>query len=147
LPDDMPTAITRYCQETGQPAPASEGALIRCCLESLALRYRWTREKLTELTGKRIDVIHIVGGGCQNQLLNQLTANATGCTVLAGPVEATALGNLLTQAMGLGLVRNLEELRTIVRNSFTLERFEPEHTEHWDEPYARFLRLLNTPGA
>lgn len=142
LPEDMPTAIAQYCVETGQPAPATPGAFIRCCLESLALRYRWTKEKLSQLTGRAIQVIHIVGGGCQNRLLNQLTADATGCVVLAGPVEATALGNLLTQAMGLGLVSSLAQLRQIVRVSFQVERFEPRNTPHWQKPYQRFLKLV-----
>lgn len=142
LPRDMPTAIADFCVRTNQVAPTTSGDFIRCCLESLALRYRWTKEKLTELTGKQIKVIHIVGGGCQNKLLNQLTADATGCVVLAGPVEATALGNLLTQAMGLGLVSSLDQLRTIVRHSFTLERFEPRETERWEEPYQRFEEII-----
>lgn len=142
LPLDMPTAIAAYCKETGQPQPESHGQIVRCCLESLALRYRWTKEKLTQLTGQPINVIHIVGGGCQNRLLNQLTADATGCTVLAGPIEATALGNLLTQAMGLGLVKNLDELRNIVSESFTVERFEPKGTRNGDDAYGRFLGLV-----
>jgi rhamnulokinase len=142
LPLDMPTAIAAYCKETGQPQPESHGQIVRCCLESLALRYRWTKEKLTQLTSQPINVIHIVGGGCQNRLLNQLTADATGCLVLAGPIEATALGNLLTQAMGLGLVKNLNELRNIVRQSFTVERFEPKGTRNGDDAYGRFLGLV-----
>lgn len=141
LPDDMPTAIAQYCREKNQPVPGSPGEFIRCCLESLALRYRWTREKLTKLTGRSINTIHIVGGGCQNRLLNQLTADATGCLVVAGPTEATALGNLLTQAMGLGLIGSLQQLRDVVRCSFPVERFEPEHPEHWHEPYQRFINL------
>ncbi len=142
LPLDMPTAIANYCKESGQPQPESHGQIVRCCLESLALRYRWTKEKLTQLTGQPINVIHIVGGGCQNRLLNQLTADATGCSVLAGPIEATALGNLLTQAMGLGLVKNLDELRNIVRQSFTVERFEPKGPRNGDDAYGRFLGLV-----
>jgi len=139
LPDDMPAAIAQFCMETKQPVPSSPGEYIRCCLESLALRYRWTKEKLTKLTGRTISAIHIVGGGCQNRLLNQLTADATGCTVVSGPTEATALGNLLTQAMGLGLVGSLQQLRDIVRCSFPVERFEPQQTIAWQEPYQRFL--------
>lgn len=139
LPDDMPAAIAQFCSQTRQPIPDSPGAYIRCCLESLALRYRWTREKLVKLTGRPINVIHIVGGGAQNRLLNQLTADATGCMVVAGPTEATALGNLLTQAMGLGLLSSVQQLRDIVRCSFNVERFEPKHTERWHEPYQRFL--------
>lgn len=142
LPRDMPTAITEFCQRTGQTPPASAGAFIRCCLESLALRYRWTKEKLTALTGRKINVIHIVGGGCQNKLLNQMTADATGCQVLAGPVEATALGNLLTQAMGLKLVGSLQQLRDVIRCSFPLEKFEPASSSAWNEAYQKFLQWV-----
>ncbi|HQR08668.1 MAG TPA: rhamnulokinase family protein [Gemmatales bacterium] len=141
LPDDMPQAIAQFCTETKQPVPSNPGEYIRCCLESLALRYRWTKEKLTKLTGRPIHIIHIVGGGCQNRLLNQLTADATNCIVVAGPTEATALGNLLTQAMGLGLVGSLQQLRDIVRCSFPVERFEPKQPGLWKEPYQRFLGL------
>ncbi len=119
-----------------------QGRFLRSCLESLALRYRWTKEQLTRLTGKPISVIHIVGGGCQNRLLNQLTADAAGCLVVAGPTEATALGNLLTQAMGLGLVGSLTQLRDIVRCSFPTERFETRQTKRWNEEYQRFLGLI-----
>jgi rhamnulokinase len=142
LPNDMHAAIGAYCRKTGQPAPANPGQFIRCCLESLALRYRWTVEKLEELTGRTIRTIHIVGGGSQNRLLNQFTADATGRLVQAGPTEATALGNLLTQAIGLGLIKSLSEGREVVRQSCTLESFDPTRTEQWDEPYARFKRLL-----
>ncbi len=139
LPDDMPTVIAQFCQETKQPVPGTPGEYVRCCLESLALRYRWTKEMLTKLTGRPINVIHIVGGGCQNRLLNQLTADATGCTVVSGPTEATALGNLLTQAMGLGLVGSLQQLRDIIRCSFPVERYEPKQAKGWQEAYERFL--------
>lgn len=142
LPDDMPRAIASFCQETGQKVPQTPGEFVRCCLESLALRYRWTKEKLTALTGKQIKVIHIVGGGCQNRLLNQFTADATGCEVLAGPVEATALGNVLTQAMGLGLVSSLEQLRSVVKASSTVERWQPRDAAAWNAPYQRALQWL-----
>jgi rhamnulokinase len=144
LPDDMQLAMQAFCRSTNQPIPDSPGACIRCCLESLALRYRWTVEKLEELTGRTIRVIHIVGGGSQNRLLNQFTADATGRLVQAGPTEATALGNLLTQALGLGLIGSLQEGREIVRESVHLESFEPSRTEDWQEPYQRFKQLLES---
>ena len=116
--------------------------MVRCALESLALRYRWVLERLEELVGRRLDTIHIVGGGCQNRLLNQLTADATGCIVVAGPVEATAIGNVLVQAIGLGLIGSLAEGRAVVRRSFEVRTYEPHQHERWAEPYRRFLNMI-----
>ena len=126
------------------------GAVVRCALESLALRYRWVLERLEELAGKRLDTIHIVGGGCQNTLLCQFTADACNRPVLAGPVEATAIGNVLVQAIGLGLLGSLAEAREVVRRSFEVRTDEPQHPERWEEPYRRLLGndwLIDCPGA
>jgi rhamnulokinase len=142
LPPSMPEALAAYCTRTGQPAPQEPGAVIRCALESLALKYRWVLERLEELLGHRIATIHIVGGGSQNALLNQLTADACNRAVVAGPVEATALGNLLVQALGLGLVGSLAEARAVVRKSFPVQRHEPKEPGRWAEAYGRFLKLL-----
>jgi rhamnulokinase len=142
LPASMPQALAEYCRKHGQPAPAGEGALVRCCLESLALKYRWVMEKLEALSGKRIDVIHIVGGGCQNALLCQFTADACGRPVVAGPVEATAIGNILTQALGLGLLGSLAEARDVVRNSFDVVTYEPRTTQAWLASYDRLRSYL-----
>jgi rhamnulokinase len=142
LPPNMPAALGDFCKRTGQPVPVEPGAVVRCALESLALRYRWVLERLEELLGRRIDVIHIVGGGGQNALLNQLTADACDRTVLAGPVEATAIGNVLVQLVGLGALGSLAEGREVVRRSFEVTTFEPRQPGRWDEPYQRFLRLL-----
>jgi rhamnulokinase len=142
LPASMPQALADYCRRTGQPAPAGVGATVRCALESLALRYRWAAEKLEELTQRKLSVIHIVGGGCQNELLCQLTADACNRLVLAGPVEATALGNIVVQAIGLGLLGSLAEGRELVRRSFEVKHYEPRHQAAWDEAYERFKRLL-----
>jgi rhamnulokinase len=142
LPSNMPAALADFCRRTGQPAPVEPGAVIRCALESLALRYRWTLEKLEELTGRRLDVIHVVGGGCQNELLCQFAADACNRTVLAGPVEATAIGNVLVQAIGLGILGSLAEAREVVRKSFDVRRYSPGTPQAWDEPYQRFLRYL-----
>ncbi len=141
LPANMPEAMAAYCQGTGQPEPAGPGATIRCALESLALCYRWVLERLEGLTGKRLEVIHIVGGGCQNVLLNQLTADACDRPVLAGPVEATAIGNMLTQAIGLGVLGSLADAREVVRRSFEVHTFEPRNSDAWRGPYARFQKL------
>jgi rhamnulokinase len=142
LPSDMPRALADFCRQTGQAVPEGPGPIVRCALESLALKYRWVLERLEDLVGRRLDTIHIVGGGCQNTLLCQLTADACQRTVLAGPVEATAMGNVLTQLLGLGLIKTLDEGRAIVRGSFDLVTYTPQHPEEWQEPYQRFLRLL-----
>src|SRR4029077_4502789 len=117
LPSSMPAALADYCRKTGQRVPEEPGDVVRCALESLALRYRWVLERLEELTARRIDTIHIVGGGSQNALLNQLTADACGRIVVAGPVEATAIGNVLVQAIGLGIVRSLADAAELVQLS------------------------------
>ncbi len=143
LPVSMPAAIAEFCLKTGQPGPREPGTVIRCALESLALRYRWVLERLEEMLGRRLEVIHIVGGGSQNQLLNQLTADCCDRLVLAGPVEATAIGNLMVQALGLGLVGSLAEAREVVRRSFDVQRFEPRQPEQWTEAWQRFSGLVS----
>lgn len=141
-PMSMPQAIGDYCRRTGQPVPADAGAVVRCCLESLALKYRYVLEKLESLVGKRLDTLHVVGGGSQNQLLCRWTADACGRPVLAGPVEATALGNVLVQMMGLGLIGSLTEAREVVRRSVEVTAYEPHDMRRWDEQYGRFTRLI-----
>jgi rhamnulokinase len=147
LPPDMPAAMIDYCSRSKQPAPAEPGAFVRCALESLALKYRWVLNSMEELLGRSLDVIHVVGGGSQNQLLCQLTADACDRPVQAGPVEATAIGNLLMQARGLGLVGSLAEARQIVRQSFGVITYEPKNPEKWAEPYGRFQQLLTKRSA
>jgi rhamnulokinase len=143
LPPSMPAALAEFCRRSGQREPREPGALIRCALESLALRYRWVFERLEEMTGRRLEVIHVVGGGSQNALLCQLTADACNRPVLAGPVEATAIGNLLVQATGLGLLGSLADAREVVRRSFEVKTYSPQNAAAWDEPYARFRKLLS----
>jgi rhamnulokinase len=144
-PADMPAAIHGYCDEHGQPTPESEGQFVRCALESLALKYRMVLGWLEELTGERVSVIHIVGGGTQNELLNQFTADACGRPVVTGPVEATALGNVLVQARTAGEVGSLSEIRDVVRASSEMKRYEPRDTAAWDAAYERFKELLARP--
>jgi rhamnulokinase len=141
-PGDMPARIQAFCARTGQPVPESKGAVVRCALESLALKYRWVLEKLEVLLGRRMEVIHIVGGGTKNRLLNQFTADATGRPVITGPVEATAIGNLLMQAIALRKVTSTSEAREIVCRSFDVETFEPTHDDAWEAAYSRFLKVL-----
>lgn len=141
-PPCMVGAIARYCRDTGQAEPDGPGGYTRAILESLAFKYRFVVESLEELTGQQIDEIQIVGGGSRNRLLNQFTADATGCAVLAGPVEATALGNIAVQMMGTGAVGSLAEARSVIARSFPVERFTPVHPEHWDSHYRRFQEYL-----
>jgi len=140
-PGDMPARIREFCRMTGQPVPESKGAVVRCALESLALEYRWIAERLDEIVGRPLPTLHIFGGGSKNRLLNQFAADATGRTVVAGPVEATAIGNILVQAIALGHVADLAEARALVRRSFEVEAFGPCNTEAWEEASARYLRL------
>jgi rhamnulokinase len=142
-PGDMPERIRKYCQETNQAVPQTKGEIIRVALESLALKYRWVLEKLEELAGKEFAPIHIIGGGTKNRLLNQFTANATNRVVVSGPVEATAIGNVLMQAIGLGHLASLSEARAVVRASFEVEEYQPARHDDWDEAYSRLLKLLN----
>jgi rhamnulokinase len=144
-PPDMPAAIRQFCQKTGQPAPASVGATIRCILESLALEYRRVLDQLRQATSRPIGAIHIIGGGTRNRMLCQFTANATGLPVLAGPAEATAIGNILIQALGLGYLGSLAEIRDIVRRSFEVETYTPHDADEWSAAYDRYRRVL--PGA
>ena len=146
LPGEMPVKIDRFCAQTGQEPPASRGESIRACLESLALTYRRTIEGLEDVLGRKIAVIHIVGGGTQNELLNQMTADACARPVIAGPVEATAIGNILVQAMATGDVKNLDEARAIVRASFDVKRYEPADTKRWDDAYGRYQQVIGRGG-
>jgi rhamnulokinase len=142
-PLDMPAAIAEYCTQTGQTAPATDGAIIRCALESLALRYRMVLGYLEELIGSPIETIHIVGGGAQNRLLCQMTADATGRRVVSGPVEATAIGNLMTQAIALGIAGSIAQSREIIASSFDVQKYRPKASADWDEAYTRFERLVS----
>ena len=142
-PGDMPERIRKYCEDTHQAVPQTKGEIIRIALESLALKYRWVLEKLEELAGKKFAPIHIIGGGTKNRLLNQFTANATNRVVATGPVEATAIGNVLMQSIGLGHLASLSEARAVVRASFEVEEYQPARHDDWDEAYSRLLKLLN----
>jgi rhamnulokinase len=142
-PPDMAAAIQEFCRETGQPVPSTEGMLVRCALESLALRYQSVLECLEQVGGKRVEVIHIVGGGSRNSLLNQFTADACNRPVVAGPVEATVFGNVLIQARACGEIGSLAELRSVVRDSTEVRTFEPrrEQVTAWQEARNRFADL------
>jgi rhamnulokinase len=136
-PGSMAQAMAGFCAETAQPVPATTGAFVRCAFESLALRYRTVLGEIEELTGRRLSTIHVVGGGARNRLLNQMTADATERPVVAGPVEATVVGNLLTQALCLGMVDTHARGRALVGRSFPVETFEPGEAGPWAEAWER----------
>lgn len=140
-PADMPLAIDSYCEKTGQESPGNIGEYVRTILESLAFKYRMVLDQLTEVSGRKINKIHIIGGGSQNKLLCQYTANVTGLKVITGPAEGTAAGNILMQAYTLGYLSSLEEIRRVVHSSFELETFTPQKTSEWESAYQKYLNI------
>ena len=140
-PASMVDAIAAFCRDTDQPAPETPGACSKAILESLAFKYRLVLESIEELVGHRLEEIRIIGGGSKNRLLNQFTANATGRPVIAGPVEATALGNIAMQMLATRAVSSLDDARAIIEHSFPTDRFEPVHTSEWEKQYQRFKRI------
>jgi sugar (pentulose or hexulose) kinase len=134
-PGDMPKRINDYLAQTSQKKIEDKGQMVRAILEALVFKYRWVIEKIEDITGKKIDCLHMVGGGIQNKLLNQFAANATGKKIIAGPIEATATGNILMQAKATGQIKNLAEARKIVRNSFDLQEYKPKDTSTWQQRY------------
>lgn len=140
-PEDMPAALRRACRRNGEPEPDSVAGLVRCALESLALKYRWVLDALEAVLGTPLEVIRIVGGGSQNRLLCQFTADATGRPVVAGPVEATAIGNVLVQMWATGEIASIAEGRELVGRSFESAEFLPRDRAIWDEAYGRFRRI------
>ncbi|MBI5388037.1 MAG: rhamnulokinase [Verrucomicrobia bacterium] len=141
-PDAMPEKIAAFCRETGQPVPAAPGPMLRCVYESLALLYARTIRQIEQLIGRKIGRLHIVGGGCKNDLLNQFTANTLQVPVLAGPKEATAFGNIVVQAIALGHLRSLTEARELIRRSSGTVPYQPRDAQAWQEAQARFDRFF-----
>jgi rhamnulokinase len=146
-PEDMPAAIAASCRRTGQAVPEGPAGYTRVILESLACKYRVVLESLEALTGRGFDEIRIIGGGSRNRLLNQFTADATGRRVVAGPVEATALGNIAMQMLATGAVGSLDEARKVIDRSFPVERFEPLAHDRWDAHHRRFKEYVEVPCA
>ncbi|NLX12563.1 MAG: rhamnulokinase [Phycisphaerales bacterium] len=140
-PGDMPARIREYCTNSKQTPPQDPGQVIRVCLEGLAMTYRLTLEQVEACTKERVEVIHVVGGGTQNKLLCQMTADATGRKVVAGPVEATAIGNIAVQAVATRLLPDIWAARELVRRSFDVVNYEPQNTAAWNAPYKRFVEL------
>jgi rhamnulokinase len=141
-PGDMPTRLAAFCKRTGQSPPQDEGGFVRCCLESLALKYRWVIERLEAILSTSIRTIHIVGGGAKNTLLCQFTADACSRHVHAGPIEATAIGNILMQAIGRRQLGSIADLRTVVAHSFPVTVYKPRDTAAWDRASQRFTTLV-----
>lgn len=140
-PGNMPKRIADFCRETNQPVPETVGEIVRCIFDSLAMKYRQTAEQIDLLKGHRVPFINIVGGGTKEAPLCRFAASACGRPVIAGPTEATAIGNLAVQAIGLGEIGSLSEAREVVRNSFDVKEYEPENTDMWDDGYERFLKI------
>ncbi|OQB81304.1 MAG: Rhamnulokinase [Bacteroidetes bacterium ADurb.Bin123] len=143
-PPDMPEAIREFCRKTEQPVPATMAAISRCIYDSLALKYKYTLDQIEKAIKKPVEKIHIIGGGANNRFLCQLTANATGLPVIAGPVEATAIGNILMQARGLGYIDSLREMRQIVSSSFANIQYLPSGVRDWQETYLRFKLIVQS---
>ncbi|GGI44547.1 L-fuculose kinase [Paenibacillus marchantiophytorum] len=142
-PAHMPKQIQQYCRDTNQIFPETEGEIVRCILESLAMKYRYIFERTEQLTGKSYQGLHIVGGGIQNELLCQFTASAIQREVWAGPVEGSALGNLVVQWIALGYIADLREARKLIRNSFPVKTYTPQGSAGWQEAYARFEQVAS----
>ena len=139
---EMPNKISEKCKNTGQKFPNSKNETVRIALEGLALKYRQVLENLRTQTQKSLNTLHIVGGGTQNELLNQMTADATGCEIIAGPIEATSVGNILVQMIATGELGSLSEGRELVANSFEPKRYEPKgNLEQWEEAYLKMRAI------
>ncbi len=141
-PGQMPEKIRSYCANTGQPVPQGKGEILRVATESLALKYRVVFDHIRELTGRDFERLHAGGGGIQNELLSQATSDALGIEVIAGPVEATSCGNVITQMVGTGMLPDFESGRSLIRNSFELKTFAPRNSAEWETAYSRFKGIL-----
>ena len=145
-PEDMPEAIRAFCRLTDQPAPETKGEFVRCILESLAFKYRYVLSELRGASRTPVNRLHVIGGGVSNQLLCRLTADATGLPVHAGPAEATAVGNLMIQAMASGAIGSAEEMKDVIYRSFKPQLYYPGNTQVWERASARFAALVEWAG-
>lgn len=143
-PVDMEEAIKNYCRATHQPEPESRGQVVRCIFESLALRYRQVLDDLCKLSPHPVNTLHVIGGGSRNNMLNQFTSNAVGIPVVAGPSEATAIGNIMIQALALGRAADISSMRQLVNRSIPLKTFLPQDTEDWNAAYLHFKQIMNS---
>ena len=140
-PGDMPGRIRELCRQTGQPVPETMGEVVRCIYESLALKYRMTKDMIETMTSRHYPDLHVVGGGTKDGLLSQFTANATGSRVIAGPIEATALGNIAVQLLGQGAIKDLAEARAVIAHSTELKYYEPRDTDAWNQALAKYREI------
>ncbi|MFA5645823.1 MAG: rhamnulokinase family protein [Candidatus Ratteibacteria bacterium] len=147
FPGDMVGKIIRFCKQTGQKVPGSIGEIVRVILGSLALEYRWTLEQFEKITGTDLNVLHVVGGGSQNELLSRFTADATGKLLICGPVEATSFGNIGVQMIAAGEISTRKDFHEILERSCQLKHVEPEFRRNWDEPYERLLTIKKEKSA
>lgn len=138
----MPEKIQEYCRRTNQIVPESDGALVRCIYESLAMKYKFAINQIAENTGREFDVLHLLGGGTKDGFLCQMTANSLGIPVVAGPAEATALGNIMLQLIALGDIKNIDEGRDIIRTQESVKQYQPENTDVWENAYNKFCTLM-----
>ena len=138
----MPEKIRAFCERTNQPVPQSDGALVRCIYESLAMKYKFAIHQISENTGKIFDVLHLLGGGTKDSFLCQMTANSLGIPVIAGPTEATALGNILLQLIALGDISSIEEGRALLRKQEKVKEYLPNDMESWERAYKKFCKII-----
>ena len=142
-PPDMEQAVSLFCKKTGQPVHKDRASLLRVVYESLAMKYRFVNDEITRISGKPTKIVNIVGGGSKNDILNQFTADATGLLVLAGPGEATAIGNIMVQASGLGIIKGLEAAPALIKNAFKIREYKPRAPELWTREYKRFVKIVS----
>ena len=141
-PKDMPKKIRDYCKKTGQGEPQSDGALVRCIYESLAMKYRFAIKQIEENTGKHFDVLHLLGGGTKDSFLCQMTADSLNLPVVAGPTEATALGNIILQLIALGDIEDVNAGRAIIKSQENLKEYKPINPQSFEEAYEKFLNAI-----
>lgn len=142
----MPEKVQEFCKNTGQPVPENKPRIVKCIMESLALKYRYVYEGLEEVVGRKIPNLHIVGGGCKNVMISQFTANALGMTITTGPIEATATGNIMAQLIALGKLPDMKAAREVIRKSFEIIKWEPEDTDKWNTVYKYFVENIVGKG-
>lgn len=145
-PGNMPQRVVDFCERTGQYVPKNKAEIVRCIMESLAFKYRYVYDGLCEIVGQKIEKLHMVGGGCKNTMLSQFTADALGVEVTAGPIEATAIGNIVAQLIALGKIKDLDQARRIIRDSFEIKSYFPKDAKVWEEKYEYYKSNILNKG-